>query len=306
MPERRLLLAAPRSSLVDLAPLLEAYARSHIRVEVYAYGSRMPDMERLGSERTDIDAMLLAGPRRFAPSSVLPGPCIRTAGGRSVPAAWLPITDSAALSRFAGCVARVHGRARQQTAMALLGQWHPRYEHLSDRIENSLPKKVRSFRWTSDVIGREEMISALGSGLGVAMYLGHGRPKGWVGYYGTRSHHFATFHGEPIGGLLSLCCNTASRRRTGLSFAEALPLMGVAACSFGAVSATLHTDNTRWAVRLCDGLARKAASIGELVVLSTPPNATASEHYRLIGDPLAPVAAGRSGARKAATVLTYP
>ena len=186
---------------------------------------------------------------------MLKAPFALDRGGRRVPVAWLPVTSPAALRRFAATAARVHRRARQRTTVALLGQWHPRYLHLADRIEKLLDRRVRTFRWTSEVIGRDEVVQALGSGLGLALYVGHGRSVGWVGYRGLRAHHFASFRGEPLGGVVSLCCQTASRRSTELSYAESLPLQGITAASFGAVTETRHTDNTRWAVRICDTLA---------------------------------------------------
>jgi hypothetical protein len=180
------------------------------------------------------------------------------------------------------------------------------YLRLSERIELLLKQPIQSFRWTSDVISREAVVDGLGVGLGLAIYLGHGRPSGWVGYYGMRKRHFDAFRGEPLGSMLSLCCQTASRRRIGLSYAEALPLMGVAAASFGAVTETRHTDNTRWAVRICECLNSGVKTIGELLVRAAPANASATLPYRLIGDPLAPLEAEIAGAQRAAAVPTYP
>jgi len=192
-------------------------------------------------------------------------------------------------------------------AVALLGQWHPRYLRVTERIAALLESCARTLRWTGDVIGRDDMVRALGTGLGLGFYVGHGRPSGWVGYQGVRQHHFsAPYGGEPIGALLSLCCRTASRRRIGLSYAESLPLQGVAAASFGATSDTLHTDNTRWAIGLCDALLGGAETVGELIVRGAPPSASACAPYRLIGDPLAPLASARTAVFNALAVTTYP
>ena len=155
-------------------------------------------------------------------------------------------------------------------------------------------------------VTRDELVEALGSGVGLAIYVGHARSTGWVGYRGLRARHFDSFHGEPLGGIVSLCCRTASRRKTGLSYAEALPLEGVTAASFGAVTETRHTDNTRWAMRICETLSSGVDTLGELIVRSAPPNYSATTPYRLIGDPLAPLAAEHVGAKRAATISTYP
>jgi hypothetical protein len=204
----------------------------------------------------------------------------------------------------------VQRRAEQQVSVALLGQWHPQYLRVADRIESLLASRLALLRWTGEVIGREALLPALRTGLGLALYVGHGRPVGWVGYHGVRGHHFATASGtrdrEPLGALLSLCCRTASRRRVGLSYAEALPLQGVAAASLGATTDTLHTDNTRWAVGLCDALLAGARRIGELVVRGAPVSPEACAPYRLIGDPMAPLACEHIAVARAAAVPTWP
>jgi len=80
----------------------------------------------------------------------------------------------------------------------------------------------------------------------------------------------------------------------------------VAAASLGATSDTLHTDNTRWAVGLCDALLAGARHIGELVVRGAPASPIACAPYRLIGDPLAPLASEHSAIARAAAVATWP
>ena len=306
MPKRRVLLAAPRARMPDLAALVEAWRDADVRVERVAFDEAIPDLHGLIGARDDLEAALVAGPARRAPAIVLEGPFALDRRGRRVPVAWLPITSPAVLRRFAAAAARVHRRARERTTVAVLGQWHPRYLHLADRIEKLLDRRVRTFRWTSEVIGREELVQALGSGLGLAIYVGHGRSIGWVGYRGLRARHFDSFCGEPLGGVVSLCCQTASRHRTELSYAESLPLQGITAASFGAVTETRHTDNTRWAVRICDTLASGVDTLGDLIARAAPPNLSATTPYRLIGDPLAPLAAENNGAKRAEIVPTYP
>jgi hypothetical protein len=169
-----------------------------------------------------------------------------------------------------------------------LAQRHVRYRDLSARIIRELQSGATVYAWTADELMRDDLVDGLGLGLGAAIYVGHGRPIGWVGYRGVRSHHLDTL-GKPIGVMLSLTCLTASRRRTGLSFAEALPLRGAAAASFGAVGPTDHLDNSRWALRLTRVIAeRPRLTIGELVVAAYP-DSPASRGYRILGDPLAPL-----------------
>lgn len=308
MPERRLLLfVVPKTQRADFSELTDAWQAHGIGVEVIEYGDTWPNVAELTAQFPDLDAVLLAGPARFAPRTALPGPILENGAGRKIPAAWFPIRNPESTRRFAAAAAAVHRRPRQTPGVALLGQWHKRYLRLADRLETLLQNELPTLRWTGELIGREEVVKALGSGLGLALYVGHGRPAGWVGYYGMRAHHFEHFDGEPLGGMLSLCCLTASRWRTGLSYSEALTLQGVAAASFGAVKPTLHTDNTRWAVRICEALTSDGVgSLGELIVRAAPPNPSAVQPYRLIGDPLAPLVARKEGLRRAKKVKIYP
>lgn len=307
MRAQRLLLVAPVAQVGDLDALVNAWRARGVEVIVQAYDHAMPTADTLLDKHDDLAAVLLAGDARRAPATVLPGPFLIDRRGQRIPAAWLPLRDAASNRCFAATAARVQRRARQLMAVALLGQWHPRYLRVADRMATLLDARTRTLRWTSDVIGRDDMVRALGSGLGLGLYVGHGRPSGWVGYQGVRRHHFESpADGEPLGALLSLCCRTASRRRIGLSYAEALPLQGVTAASFGATSDTLHTDNTRWAIGLCEALAAGATTVGDLVVRGAPSSLSACAPYRLIGDPLAPLASARAAVSEAQAVMTYP
>ncbi|HSY71564.1 MAG TPA: C25 family cysteine peptidase [Alloacidobacterium sp.] len=303
---RRLLLAAPRGCMRDLQPLVRAWRSVGVHVEHLPFDAVLPDLATRVKARDDLDAVLFVGPARRAPATVLTAPFAMDRSNRRVPIGWLPATDAVSLRRFAATAARVHRRGGVEPGVALFSQWHPRYLHIVDRMETLLRHHLRTFRWTSDVITREGLVDAMGSGLGLGVYVGHGRSVGWVGYHGTRRHHFNSFVGEPMGAVLSLCCRTASRRRTGLSYSEALPLLGVAASSFGATSDTLHIDNTRWAVAICDVLTEGVTTVGELLVRAALRFRGVVSPYRLIGDPLAPLATPPAAFRRANAVPVYP
>ncbi|HOX26111.1 MAG TPA: C25 family cysteine peptidase [Candidatus Krumholzibacteria bacterium] len=308
MPSRRLLCAVPRGHAADLAPLFAAYAARRVEVRSWLYGGDVPEEPALGAAAADCDAVLLVGRGERAPGTVLSGPVLATASGRRIPIGWVPVVDRASLARFVSTAVRLHERAHSVPSVALLAQRHPRFLRLTDRIEAILDGGERRrtvFRWTSDALVREDLIRALASGLGSAIYVGHGRPTGWTGYYGLRARHFDGFTGEPLGALIALCCRTASRRRTRLSFAEALPLKGVCGAVFGAVSATLHTDNTRWAVRLSDAYLHGARTLADLVLAALPATARQVAPYRILGDPLCPLRAPARGLRRARAVEVY-
>lgn len=305
---RHLLLVAPRTALAPLAELLHAWRDAGVHVHIDTF-ERTPPSDlpaTVAASGPLLDAALLVASARRAPSTVLASPFAFRRDGCRVPVAWLPARNAASLSRFAATAARVHRRAGNRQALALLGQWLPRYLHVSDRMRQMSDENgVRAFRWTGDAITRDTLVAALGCGLGLGLYVGHGRAMGWVGYHGVRAHHFETPPREPMGAILSLCCRTASRRRVGLSYAEALPLLGVAAASFGAVGDTLHSDNTRWAVGVCKALAQGASTVGELLVAAAPVSPSALASYRLIGDPLASLVCSPRSLRHAADVRTH-
>jgi hypothetical protein len=182
----------------------------------------------------------------------------------------------------------------------VLGQRSRRYRDLSGRIVRLLDESggvARPLRWTADHLGREELGRGLGFGLSAAVYVGHGRPVGWVGYAGTRASHLEAID-EPTAAVLSLTCLTASRRRVGLSFAEALVLQGAAGAAFGAVCSTDHRWNARWAPRLTRALGDGCATVGELV-LSAEEDDPAVTGYRIIGDPMAPLVDAPGAAERA-------
>jgi hypothetical protein len=311
---RHLLVCATRKAAGALSDLVEAWRSASVLVELEHFTGATPDVAALVAEHDALDAALLVSSARRAPGTVLPAPLVRRRDGARVPVAWMPFRDTASLHRFATTAARVQRRAGNRRALALLGQWLPNYLRVADRMRClARDGGVRAFRWTGDAITRESMIDALGCGLGLGLYVGHGRPMGWVGYHGVRAHHFHEPESglarrstrEPMGAILSLCCRTASRKRVGMSYAESLPLLGVAAASFGAVGDTLHSDNTRWAVGVCSALAAGASTVGDLLVRAAPASPSALESYRLIGDPLAPLGTDERSLRRAQRVRTY-
>ena len=306
MTTRSILLGAPGHCMPLLRPLVCAWRQTGIWVECQSFDSVLPNLAEQVRARDDLAAALLVGSARRAPATALPAPFVVDRGQRRVPIGWLPTTSAVALRRFASTAARVQKRGGVGCGVALLGQWHPSYLRIVERMDTLMRHHQRVFRWTSDVITREGLVQAMGSGLGLGVYVGHGRPIGWAGYHGMRSHHFEGFAGEPMGAVLSLCCRTASRRRASLSYAEALPLLGVTAACFGAISDTLHTDNTRWAVALCDVLATGVTTVGELLVRAAPPSRGAVLPYRLIGDPLAPLTTPYAALQRADAVQVYP
>lgn len=306
---RNLLIVAPKNLSNILGELCDAYTSRNILSVLKSYNYTIPNHTDLVNLSKGMDAVLLIGSRKRSPRTVLKAPFLHRPDGKTIPTSWLPVRDSGCVQRFTSIAATVQRRKRQLPSIALLSQRHPRFISLAGRVAEILrghDHNYPTFEWTSDLLLREEMIRGLGSGLGLAIYFGHGRPIGWVGYYGLRINHFENTGRQPLGALISLCCQTASRKKVGISFAENIVLKGIASASLGAVSDTLHSDNTRWAVRICNSLKDRPSTIGDLVVLAKPLQSSSFEAYRLIGDPFAPLSAPIVGVEIANTIKTYP
>ena len=222
-------------------------------------------VEALCEAAEGAEGLLLVDDRRRAPRTALPGPFLVDPAGRAVPAGWLPDLGSG-LEVFAKAAARVQRRSGPTGPIAVLGQWEPRYLQLAGRLEANLsrggPPPFPVLRWTSERITRADLVHGLRLGLGVGIYFGHGRPKGWAGYHGLRASHLVEAGGEPLGALFSVTCLTANRWRVGLSFSEAVVTGGAAAAAVGAVDVVAHVDNMRWMLGLadCTSLRRVRAS----------------------------------------------
>jgi len=299
-------LVASRLACRVLKPLLRAHERRR--------AVRVIELQ----EHTDIDArtwarwlagtdgLLFVGHRRRAPRTSLPGPFLKDPTGRTVPVGWLPDLGEG-LQCFASNAARVVDRQDDvRGPLALLGQWDARYLHLAERMESNLRSNGRMpfpiFRWTSERIMRDDLVKALRLGLGLAIYFGHGRSKGWAGYHGLRAEHLTEEPGEPLGALLSITCLTASRWRVGLSFLEKVVLGGAAAGTVGAVSRVKHVDNMRWMLGLARALREGALCLGQALAQAAPDDDRAQAAYRIIGDPMAPMLGTIQGLSRAVRV----
>ncbi len=306
-PKIKLLIIVPRNTKEQfLGTLINAYESNGVDVDFLHYKNEVvPDGAEIKQAIKNKDYALYIFPGRRSPRSIINNLFLTSEEDKKVPVGIVPNTRK--LQNFIEAAVKVHSRPKDDLSLALLAQRHPRYIKLADRIEtimNSKKNDVQFFKWTSDIIFREDMIDRLKAGLGIALYIGHGRPNGWVGYYGLRSHHFEGVT-NPLGCLISLCCHTANRRKIGLSFAEQMVLNGAATSSLGAVSSTLHTNNTRWAVQIVDILSNEINTIGELLLNACPINPMVYKTYRLIGDPLAPLHATPEGIKYAKTINIY-
>lgn len=297
--------AGSPAALTALAPLIAA-RRARQRVDEFVGGADalLANPARHLPRRTE--AVLIVGPRRVSPRRGLPGLFLKDAEGRRVPVGWLPevLPD---LATYAEGAARVLARPVAKGPVVVLGQWEDRFVRVGLRTSLWFQRHNAgwpAFHWTADRISRENMLRGLAEcGPALALYFGHGRPRGWAGYHGVRRDHFTVPWREPMGGLLALCCENASRWRTDLSFAEALALRGVFAGALAAVTKTRHEHNRRLGPALCEALTvGLVRTLGELV-LALPQEEWANTPYRFIGDPAAPLASMEKAVERATAVF---
>src|SRR5690606_3519301 len=254
-----------------------------------------------------VAGLLVVGPRRLSPRRGLTGLWLGDVRGGSIPVGWLPDVGEP-LRDYAGAAARILTRDPAERALVVLGQWENRFLRVGLRAARWMERhgEMDTARlWTADRIARTDMVSGLACGPALAIYFGHGRPRGWAAYHGVRHGHFPQPWPEPMAALLALCCENASRWRTGLSFAERLVLGGVAGCALAAVTKTRHEDNRRWGPALCEAWTEhRPTTLAELVAAAEVPDELRSGGpYRFIGDPLLPLAGAPGATARTAAVF---
>lgn len=305
-----ILLIGTAEKLAALEDLRSAYRLRGFQCPAIIYKEQPPAKKRLRQLAIDhhADALLLLYPARMAPTQVIDGPVIRLSEDRVIPVGILPAAANDRLRLFAATAAKIQNRPGHTTGIAVLAQDKPRFLKVAQRMVHSLEKTNENrqvFQWSCERMIPEDLRAGLASGLGCALYFGHGRSMGWAGYAGFRIQHFLAKK-PPMGALLSLCCDTAKRKQGAYSFSERLVLDGICGASFGAVRPTLHTDNTRWAVRLSHPLSSGIQRIGAVIQAALPKNESAVQPYRLFGDPLSLLASHPQHLTNAQNIPTYP
>lgn len=286
--------AAGAAALRRLEPLIAAHdAIQPVRV-ISLCGDEPEPAAALAGALDDAGSALIVGNRRRAPRTALPGLFLHSAEGRPVPTGWLPDAGPR-LEVFARAAATVLARARAalpRGPLAVLAQRQDAALRLAALTSDGAARDsaLPVLRWTAERLSRTDLLGALRSGVGLAIYVGHGRSCGWVGYQGVRASHLAEARGEPAGAILSLCCAVGSRHRIGTSFAEELVLSGICGAALGATGKTLHVRNGWLAKSLCQTLARTpVATLAELLLAAELPPRACAWPYRIVGDPSVPL-----------------
>jgi hypothetical protein len=213
------------------------------------------------------------------------------------------VPASPAWSDAAAAAQRRQGMRLGRGPIVLLGSREERARTLVDEFCSLLhaAPRVPVVRLTAERLPRYELPRALAWGPGLALYVGQGHQRGWVGYGGVEAWQLDVRDARPIGAVLSLTCRAAARPGSALSFSEDLCVRGRCAAAVGSVNLTAHDDNRSLALAIVRRVAAGAATVAEAL----PVGHGALPSYRIIGDPLAPLI-GAHGARRGLASVFAP
>lgn len=225
----------------------------------------------------------------------LEGPCVDGS-----PVGLVPMTSEGALRPWLEAVRHRRHPGTGVPEVEILAMWKPFYLEWADRFTTGLrgfaPEGAgRIHGSTADRVDRAELCRRLARGPELAIYLGHGRGRGWSGYRGLRFQHVeAVTAFEPVGFLLSLTCKTFAAERGHVSFGRCWIEAGRACAVLGAVDAVeiepLEEIAEALLALLCEG---RPATVGRLVArldarLRREGSTDAVRNwsrFRLLGDP---------------------
>jgi Peptidase family C25 len=293
-----LVVAGAGAALAALEPLLRAHRRERpVRV--------VPSAAAVAPILPGAAGVLLVGGAPATPRTALPGPFLCAPDCSAVPVGWLPDAGPR-LAIYARAAAEVQSRClKAGTAgpFILLGEFDERALDAVERFAVLMPQEADVLRWTAERLPRPALIKALGLGAAAAFYFGHGLAGGWAGYGGFGKTCVAQMAGRPLGAVLSISCSSASRTRSSLSFCEELALSGGCAAAFGACGRTLHQPNVELGLCLAHALAENPRTTLGGLLLACQRMGAALARYRIIGDPLSPLAGAHGSGPAARTVF---
>ncbi|MEK7286664.1 MAG: C25 family cysteine peptidase [Nitrospirota bacterium] len=94
----------------------------------------------------------------------------------------------------------------------ILGMMKPLYMRWANQFYACFKKEKclgkETFKYLPDTTTNTELAQKLSKGCALAIYVGHGRSRGWSGYRGFRFHHMEeTEQSHPVGVLFSFSCS---------------------------------------------------------------------------------------------------
>ena len=176
------------------------------------------------------------------------------------------------------------------------GSRDERAVELASSVERRLsaPHGPTIRRLTADRLGRFALAEAIGSGTGVALYVGQASRAGWSGYGGVRPEHLAGDSWQPLGAVCSVTCSRGRRD----------PINGQLRRTASGKRYGCRCHGRDWVVRheadvaLAEAIAERIAAGARTLAETLPPDNPTLRSYRIIGDPLASLIGAR-GSRRA-------
>lgn len=240
------------------------------------------------------DGIILIAPNRRSPSRILPASVIC-----GVPCGIMQADKPEELNDWVNSVVNTSDYKGLSTWASLamnksffLG-WGERYYNYMKAVE----PKVKSESWLADNTSRDDLCELLATGPALAVYIGHGRSRGWSGYRALRFNHIAEVPlKKPCGTVISFSCDTLKKENGRVPFGNNWVETG-RACSFlGSVVSIGIPANDAFAEVIGKALAHgESETIGQLLVnadktITANPEVVEARKgfntYRLVGNPL--------------------
>lgn len=255
----------------------------------------LPDRDSLGRAAAmaseEADALVVVVPRNKSLRMAAPGPVIK-----GLPVGLLPSDSPRDLQPWLDGLLRQESGSGEWAVMAMARKSYLAGGRRFVRwLRGADPDRVRP--WFADTVSQEEVCERLATGPRLAVYVGHGRGRGFSGYRGLRWRHLARVKTySPCGTIFSLACDTLKRTHNSQPFGSQWVMSGRAAAYFGPAEAVTISGITRLG-HLAGALFErdKLVTLSDLIKgletrTSEDPDLTdarrAFEMCRLVGNPL--------------------
>jgi hypothetical protein len=221
-----------------------------------------------------------------------PGPCLD-----GIPVGVVPAEQARDLTPWLNAL-----RLKPARSYHVLAMWKPFYLAWGERFVSALQVGYGSAEATvmaefADNTTREALCRSLWQGPQLALYLGHGRSRGWSGYRGFRWHHVAAGDQvRPVGALIALTCDNLKPGRNGeAAFGARWVIEGRATAFLGAIQAldipALEVIAGFLLGHFSSGLCRTLGEImaavdGDVGMCADAAIRQNWSHFRLVGNPL--------------------
>jgi hypothetical protein len=177
--------------------------------------------------------LIVAGKRRAA------GNIANSFMPNGVPTGSLFANNTGDIRSWAGSFKK-RGQEQGRT-FAILSMWKDFYLKWANLYASALQHGYslngnRIKKWYADEISQDQIGANLAKGPSLAIYVGHGRSRGWSGYRGLRWHHIEQHPMvNPVGVLMSITCKNLLVEYNQVPFGVRWVMSGRAGTFMGAV-----------------------------------------------------------------------